>query len=680
MLLQVTSGQTREEDDDDDDDYDDEEEEEGGVREDQVPKSSRSHFGYHQQQHQRGGGGGAKPVATATMKPDVEASKGKIKAEATSLVSSGRGMQSEKAEPAQGAKFGSISYATALKNRPHVSSAEPVRITGQAGPLVETPIMGVAEDIPPMHSPTVTEIGERNSPSSWKPETAPLPVPISPLPVPMSVPKEVANSPGGRVRVTPPTDANEAIQLPEVVPLAVSPSVVVPTDKIVPPTSYPFDIRGGTELVGAEPEGVEMLATAEPNSDMKSNLNITANEFIPFQNSVSDTSNASSSSSPLGLAAPTPLVTTVTGKLPSKQIKQVKTTAPSLVKFPPPSVLASAPPTQQQQQSSLLNQPPPQLLQFFHQLQVAVLASQHQQQQQQQHSISGKRAKNSSSHSSAPSNSRGGNNNQPSSSSSTSPQSIMQPLPPYPPPPPPPGQTQAIPLMVSYPPPPPQSFTTLQNYQQVKSRVQAPPPPPLDIVQTLRPVHATYIDSRSDGIHGNMAPPMHSVIPQGAIPPGLHQGITPVAPATLQAPPTMYHSSHLPPQLPTPSHVFMPPALPAGTGGLPVTFQQITSSLSRVPISTPTHLQSIDVKMPTTIRPPLLPTPPNFNLLVSATPTRPVQTTMTGPSVFAPPPHPPAVWTGMRLTSSLNGSGSAPPPPHMVSPEGHPIAMSHQVV
>ena len=670
------SGQIREE-DDDDDDYDDDEEEEGGVREDQVPKSSRSHFGYHQQQHQRGGGGGgAKPVATATMKPDVvEASKGKIKAEATSLVSSGRGMQSEKAEPAQGAKFGSISYATALKNRPHVSSTEPVRITGQTGPRVETPIMGVAEDISPMHSPTVAEIGETNSPSSWKPETAPLPVPISPLPVPMSVPKEVANSPGSRVRVTPPTDANEAIQLPEVVPLVVSPSVVVQTDKIVPSTSYPFDIRGGTELVGAEPEGVEMLATAEPNSDMKSNLNITANEFIPFQNSVSDNSNASSSSSPLGLAAPTPLVTTVTGKPPSKQTKQVKTTAPSLVKFPPPSVLASAPPTQQQQQSSLLNQPPPQLLQFFHQLQVAVLASQHQ----QQHSISGKRAKNSSSHSSAPSNSRGGNNNQPSSSSSTSPQSIMQPLPPYPPPPPPPGQTQAIPLMVSYP-PPPQSFTTLQNYQQVKNRVQAPPPPPLDIVQTLRPVHATYIDSRSDGIHGNMAPPMHSVIPQGAIPPGLHQGITPVAPATLQAPPTMYHSSHLPPQLPTPSHVFIPPALPAGTGGLPVTFQQITSSLSRVPISTPTHLQSIDVKMPTAIRPPLLPTPPNFNLLVSATPTRPVQTTMTGPSVFAPHPHPPAVWTGMRLTSSLNGSGSAPPPPHMVSPEGHPIAMSHQVV
>ena len=669
------SGQIREE-DDDDDDYDDDEEEEGGVREDQVPKSSRSHFGYHQQQHQRGGGGGAKPVATATMKPDVvEASKGKIKAEATSLVSSGRGMQSEKAEPAQGAKFGSISYATALKNRPHVSSTEPVRITGQTGPRVETPIMGVAEDISPMHSPTVAEIGETNSPSSWKPETAPLPVPISPLPVPMSVPKEVANSPGSRVRVTPPTDANEAIQLPEVVPLVVSPSVVVQTDKIVPSTSYPFDIRGGTELVGAEPEGVEMLATAEPNSDMKSNLNITANEFIPFQNSVSDKSNASSSSSPLGLAAPTPLVTTVTGKPPSKQTKQVKTTAPSLVKFPPPSVLASAPPTQQQQQSSLLNQPPPQLLQFFHQLQVAVLASQHQ----QQHSISGKRAKNSSSHSSAPSNSRGSNNNQPSSSSSTSPQSIMQPLPPYPPPPPPPGQTQAIPLMVSYP-PPPQSFTTLQNYQQVKNRVQAPPPPPLDIVQTLRPVHATYIDSRSDGIHGNMAPPMHSVIPQGAIPPGLHQGITPVAPATLQAPPTMYHSSHLPPQLPTPSHVFIPPALPAGTGGLPVTFQQITSSLSRVPISTPTHLQSIDVKMPTAIRPPLLPTPPNFNLLVSATPTRPVQTTMTGPSVFAPHPHPPAVWTGMRLTSSLNGSGSAPPPPHMVSPEGHPIAMSHQVV
>ena len=668
------SGQIREE-DDDDDDYDDDEEEEGGVREDQVPKSSRSHFGYHQQQHQRGGGGGAKPVATATMKPDVvEASKGKIKAEATSLVSSGRGMQSEKAEPAQGAKFGSISYATALKNRPHVSNTEPVRITGQTGPRVETPIMGVAEDISPMHSPTVAEIGETNSPSSWKPETAPLPVPISPLPVPMSVPKEVANSPGSRVRVTPPTDANEAIQLPEVVPLVVSPSVVVQTDKIVPSTSYPFDIRGGTELVGAEPEGVEMLATAEPNSDMKSNLNITANEFIPFQNSVSDNSNASSSSSPLGLAAPTPLVTTVTGKPPSKQTKQVKTTAPSLVKFPPPSVLASAPPTQQQQQSSLLNQPPPQLLQFFHQLQVAVLASQHQ----QQHSISGKRAKNSSSHSSAPSNSRGGNNNQPSSSSSTSPQSIMQPLPPYPPPPPP-GQTQAIPLMVSYP-PPPQSFTTLQNYQQVKNRVQAPPPPPLDIVQTLRPVHATYIDSRSDGIHGNMAPPMHSVIPQGAIPPGLHQGITPVAPATLQAPPTMYHSSHLPPQLPTPSHVFIPPALPAGTGGLPVTFQQITSSLSRVPISTPTHLQSIDVKMPTAIRPPLLPTPPNFNLLVSATPTRPVQTTMTGPSVFAPHPHPPAVWTGMRLTSSLNGSGSAPPPPHMVSPEGHPIAMSHQVV
>ena len=635
--------------------------EEGGGEEDNRPsKNSHSRF-TGQQQHQRGGGGGGGGVrAVGSAKSTYESNKSKIKMD-TSLV--------EKSESSQVSKFGSISYASALKNRPVVSHAvEQVRVTGQTSsdpvPLSIPPVM---EDVPisPTVPPEVPDIN--NSPLSWKSET----VPLSPLP-PMGVASEVLSSP---VVCVPPVDVSEAIPLqttpiPEPIPLPVPPqSTIVPVDPGVPSSNYPFDLRGGEGPLGAEPEGVEILATVEPHSDVKSNLNITANEFVPYHRSVPENSHTSSSSPSTGLTpSTTPLGTTVLGKPTNKQLKSTKMTSSSLAKVPPTAVLSSAPPVPQQ---SLLNQPPPHVLHVLHQLQVAVLTASQQQQQQQQLS---KRSKPTTSHVSGTtsvSTSRLNPINHSSSSAQSSSQPVLQSIPHYPAPPPG-GGSQPIPLMVpytphhSYPPPP------IQSYQSVKSRVQAQPPP-IDIVQTIRPVHPSYME-RADGIHGNMAPPIHPVLSHGLS----HQGIASVVPTTLQAPPTLYPSSHLPHQLATPSHVFMSPALPAGTGGLPVTFQQISPSLSRVPISTPTHIQSIEPKIHSTIRPPLLPTPPNFNLLVSATPTRTVQTTMATPTVFAPPPT--AVWTGMRLGTSLNGSGHGPPPQHIVSPEGHPMALPHQVV
>ena len=387
----------------------------------------------------------------------------------------------------------------------------------------------------------------------------------------------------------------------------------------------------------------------DSTSGSKSSLNITANEFVPKQQS------------------------TVIPVAPDNA-------RPTNNNKPKPSKLPLNTTPVLPQQSSILNQPPAYLMQVVHQLQLAMMA--HQKQTGQKLPPVTNRYHHHHSHgnqttlplASLPSlGNQGGLPN-------TLP--IMVPFIPAPPSHPMPNyrMKQRTPTMTGQDNPPVVSGHHHSHHQQ-------PPPPP-----SLRPPTGSiqYIDrtDNSNMMHpGGLPPHLSQNVISNRLPSTIHQGLPSGTPPSLSAP------SYPPPPHPSAQvvshpHLFVQPNL--GTSG---TFQQLTSSFPshRTPIfsqATPTHLPPthpivMDPNKSQNMRPPLLPTPPNFNLHSVVAPvavTAPARPVTTPTSAFPPP-----VWSGntnMRMHSAvpLPHGGAPPLPPH---PEGHALSMPvqpHQLI
>lgn len=483
-------------------------------------------------------------------------------------------------------KFGSMSYATALKYRNEsaegdeeqsISDESRSGLPSQTSSRVSTPEIGIEKEsdicrTTPLPSVVVATSNEDKRDEMFSGSDNVLTListadtclsPRSPVGVASNRNSPVSHAHQSEV-------VGVSSKLSELVSITKSPLAHPREEVTISSSTFPLfnDIEGEKE---------EVLIS----SDTKSHLNITAHEFVPCGIPHTDHSNLLTCS-------------------PSVAMETSIVTKPKLVK---PVLSSKVPPPQQQ---SILNTPPPQLIHMMQHIQLAMLNAAHQ-------TNNNKRFK------SIP---RMRPNLQPVPLPSMS-------FPPH-------GQVgSSLPIMMSYAPPP---SHPILNYPVKHS----------DGMTTQ--MRLPYID-RCDGIHSNLAMPIHPI----QATPTMHQGMTTIVPTTLQA------SVYPPPHIATPSNI--QPNL-----SMPMAFQQIGSSLSSRAMP-PTQLHSIDQKAQPSMRPPLLPTPPNFNLLVGATPVRPV---ITPTSMFSP------VWSGGRMPSPVGLSGSDP---HMMSPDNSlTVAMQHQVV